>query len=312
MGSVAAPLVGHLDAALTNFAKKFSNNELIADRIAPIVTVGRQTDKYYIYGREGQELTEVQLRATGAPAEAIRIALSTDSYNCRSHALAANIADEDRQGYAEAGDIEQDAVQAMLDKILLQREVELATMLGDTAQVTNNVTIAAADRWNDNGGTPFTVVETGKSKIRESGVRPNFAACGEAVYSVLINHAALLERIKYTQRAVLNEADLAAIFGVDEFLVGRAVKRSEAGVISFPWGKNLILGYRNPAAGRMDVSGVKTFRWSGAPGTSGGIGVVKARHPNPTAKSDIVGVDDYYHQKITAAETLYLIKTPVN
>jgi len=74
MGSIAAPLVGHLDAALTNFAKKFEQNGLIADQLAPALGVGRQTDKYYIMGRESQELTEKQLRATGAAAEAIRIA----------------------------------------------------------------------------------------------------------------------------------------------------------------------------------------------------------------------------------------------
>jgi len=311
MGSSAAPLVGHLDAALTNFAKKFSNNELIADRIAPAVLVGRQSDKYYIYGREGQELTEQQLRATGAPAEAIRIALSTDSYFCRSHALAANIADEDRPGYAEAGDIEQDAVQTMMEKILLQREKELATMLTDTAQVTNNITLAGGDQWSDLlNSDPIGVVETGKSKIRESGVAPNFMAVGEAVFTKLIQNREIKELFKYVQRGRLNEQDLAAVFGVEEFLVGRAVEVA-AGVPGFVWGKHAIIGYRNRAAGRMDVSGVKTFRWSAAPGTSSGIGVVKARHPNPTAKSDIVGADDYYHQKITAVQTLYLVKNAV-
>lgn len=311
MGGIASPLVGHIDAALTNFAKKFRNNELIADRIAPAVGVGRQSDKYYIHGREGQELTEVQLRATGAPAEAIRLGLSTDSYFCRSHALAANIADEDRQGYAEAGDIEQDAVQAMMDKILLQREVELATMLGDTGQVTNNVTLAGADQWNDDASTPGVNVQTALDKIVESGVRANFIAMGNAVFAKLRWHPAIRATFQYHTDRALNEVDLAGYFGVDEFLVGRAVKRSEAGVISFPWGKNAIVGFRTPSAGRQDASGVKTFRWSGAPGTSGGIGVVKDRHPNPTAKADIVGVDDYYHQKITAVETLYLIKAAV-
>src|SRR3989304_6987744 len=118
MGSVAAPLVGHLDAALTNLAKKFQQNGLGAARLAPTVPVGRQTDKYYIFGRESQELTEKQLRATGAAAEAIRIALSTDSYFCRSHALKSMIADEDRSGY-EAGGLEQDATQTMIAKIQL-------------------------------------------------------------------------------------------------------------------------------------------------------------------------------------------------
>jgi hypothetical protein len=41
------------------------------------------------------------------------------------------------------------------------------------------------------------------------------------------------------------------------------------------------------------------------------MGVVIARNPDPTAKSDIVGTDYYYDQKITAVETVYLIKNAV-
>ncbi len=311
MGSVVAPLVGHLDAALTNFAKKFSNNELIADRIAPAVPVGRQTDKYWIYGREAQELLEHQLRASGAPAERTRMTLSSDTYNCKSHALAAEIADEDRAGYADAGDIEQDAVQTMVNKILLQREDELATMLGDTAQVTNNVTLAGVNQWSDDASTPGVDIQTALDKVVESGVRGNFIALGWPVFAKLRWHPAIRATFQYHQDRALTDADLAAYFGVEAFLVGAAVKRSKAGAISFLWGKDAIIGYRSMSASFQDISGVKNFRWTGAPGTSGGIGVVKARHADPTAKSDIVGVDDYYHQKITAVETLYLIKSAV-
>jgi len=311
MGPVAAPLVGHQDAMLTNFAKKFVNNELIADRIAPAVPVGRQTDKYWIFGRESQELLEYQLRATGAPAEAIRITLSTDSYNCKSHALQSRIADEDRQGYADAGDIERDAVQTMMEKILLQREDELATMLGDTAQVTNNTTLAGASQWSNDASTPGVDIQTALDKIVESGVRGNFIAMGWQVFAKLRWHPAIRATFQYHQDRALTDADLAAYFGVQNFWVGAAVKRSKAGVISFVWGKNAIVGYVSPSPSAQDISGVKNFRWTGAPGTSGGIGVVKGRHPDPTAKSDIIGVDDYYHQKITAVEALYLIKSAV-
>jgi len=303
-------LAGHLDAALTNFAKKFVNNELIADRIAAIVGAGRQTDKYYKYGREGQELTERQLRASGSPAERIRLALSTDSYFCRSHALAAEIADDDRQGYAEAGDIEQDSVQAMTNKLLLGREDALAVMLTDTAQVTNNTTLAGANQWNDDSSTPSINIQTALDKIVESGVRGNFIAVGWPVFAKLRWHPAIRATFQYHQDRALADADLAAYFGVAQFLVGAAVKMVGS-TATFVWGKHAIVGFTDPAAGRMDASGVKTFRWTAAPGTAGGIGVVKDRHPDPTAKADIVGVDDYYDLKITAVETLYLIKNAV-
>lgn len=203
----------------------------------------------------------------------------------------------------------------MINKILLQREDELATMLGDTTQVTNNVTLAGADQFNDDASTPGMKVQTAMDKIAEAGKRANFIAAGYPVFAKLRWHPAVKKSVfgaegQVTAR-VINEQDLAIYFGVDEFLVGAAVKRSAAAAMTFVWGKNLIVGYRDMVAGFVDASGVKTFRWTGAPGTSGGIGVVKDRNPNPTAKSDIVGVDDYYHQKITAVETLYLIKNAV-
>jgi hypothetical protein len=310
MGSVAAPLVGHLDAALTNFAKKFVNNELIADRIAPAVPAGRQIDKYYIHGREGQELTERQLRASGAPAERIRISVSKDSYFARSHALAAEIPDEDREGYAEAGDIEQDSLQTMIEKILLQREDELATKLTDTAQVTNNITLAGAAQWNDDASTPGKDVQAGMDIIVKAGVRANFIAVGWPVFAELRWHPSVRAAFQFHRDRALTDADLAAFFGVEQFLVGAAVKMVGA-TPTFVWGKNALIGYVTPTPSLRDISGAKTFRWANAPGTMGGIGVVKSRHPDPTAKSDIVGVDDYYDVKITAVETLYLIKNAV-
>lgn len=314
MASVAIPLVGHLDAMLTNFAKKFRNNELIADRIAPAVPVGRQTDKYRIFGRQGRQLTEKQLRASGAPAERIRITLSDDSYSCVSMALAAEIGDEQRASYAETGgDIEQDTVQDMAAKILLQREKDLAAMLGDTAQLTNNTTLVGASQWNNDASTPGVNIQAAMDKIVEIGARANFIAVGWPVFAKLRWHPAIRATFQYHQDRALTDADLAAYFGVESFLVGAAVEDSKADppVPSFVWGKNAIVGYVTPTPTSMDISGVKTFRWTGAPGTAGGIGVVKARHSDPTAKSDIVGVDDYYDLKITAVEALYLIKNAV-
>jgi hypothetical protein len=312
MPPVVAPLTGHLDAALTEYAKRFVQDGLIADQVAPTVSVGRQTDKYFIWGREAFQLTEKQLRASGAPAERIRMSLSTDSYFSRSHSLAAEIADEDRAGYADAGDLEQDSVQTLIAKIQLGREVELATMLGDTAQLTNNVTLAGASQWTDKANsTPGDDVETAKMSVMKAGVAANTMLVNPDVHKALINHPAVRRFFSVGQQfagRALNEADLAAYFGVRSYLIGRAVQDSAAGVASFVWGKHAVIAYVNPAGGRRDVSAVKNFRWQSAPGTAGGIGVVMARHPDPTAKSDIVGVDDYYHQKITAVETAYLIK----
>jgi hypothetical protein len=307
---LTAPLTGHLDAGLTQYMKGYSQNELIADLLAPRVPVGRQTDKYWILGREGQELTEKVLRATGAPAQRTRLTRSTSNYFARSHALAADIADEDRLGY-ELGDLEQDSVSDQTGKILLAKEDDLATMLTDTAQVTNNTTLAGINQWSDYGNSdPAANVETAKSKIAESGVKANTIAVGDATYRKLKNHPAIIDAFKYVKSGVIGVAQMAEFFEVEKFLVGSAVKLV-AGVPTFVWGKHAVVCYVSSTPGTKDISSTKTFVWRGAPGTIDGFGVVTGRNPDPTAKSDIVGTDFYYDQKITAVETVYLIKNAV-
>jgi hypothetical protein len=308
---ITAPLTGHLDAALTEFAKRFQQNGLVSDQIAPRVLVGRQSDKYYIFGREAQQLTEKTLRASGAPAQRTRLSLSTASYFCRSHALGADIADEDRMGY-EPGDLEQDAITNIIQKILLDKEDALATMLTDTAQVTNNSTLAGANQWSDLvNSDPQKDVEVGKSKIRESGVEATHLVIGEAVYTKLIQHPAVKEAFKYTTPGAMGVPQLASFFNVPNVLIARAVKVSAAGVPGFVWGKSVVLLNVSQTSSMSDISAVKSFVWRGAPGTIDGIGVTTGRNADPTAKSDIVGADFYYDQRITAVETAYLIKNAV-
>jgi hypothetical protein len=311
MGAFVSPLTGFLDAANTTFAKKFTNNTLYADLIAPRVEHPFQSGKYWIFDRANQELLQQTKRATGAGAQRMRRKLSTASLYITSHALSAVIPDEDRLNY-QAGDLETQSVADLMDKILLDKEVELATMLTDTAQVTNNATKSTTGQWSDlANSTPITDVETAKATIRLAGVLPNFMIVGDAVYQQLINHPSVVERFKYTQGGVVTPQQLATLFGVDNFYVGSGVQVDKAGTATFVWGKNAVIGYVSPTPSFQDTSGAKTFVWSAAPGTLGGIGVIRARDPEPTAKSDIIGVDFYHGQAITAVETLYLIKNAV-
>lgn len=309
--SLVSPLTGHLDAALTEFAKAFRNNALVSDIVFPRVSVGRQTDKYWVFGRESQELLEQDLRHGGAPAQRIRMSLSTDSYKAESHALASEIPDEDLQNY-EAGDLRQDATQVLIDKILLHKEKRFADLI-TTTNVTNNITLTGTSQWNDfSGSDPIGDIETGKTSIRKNaGVEPNLLVIGEPVYTKLIAHPNIVERFKFTMPGAIGAVELASAFAIPQVLVARAVFTNEAGTVDFLFGKKALLCYVTPQATRRDISFGKTFVWANAPGTIGGIGVVPGRVADPTAKGEIVGVDFYYDQKITAVEAGYLIENAV-
>jgi hypothetical protein len=309
-----------LDVGLTNFVKRFQNNELFADQISPRVPIPRQSDKYWIFGRESQNVLQQTLRSAGATPQKIVQSLSNNNFFADSHALMAELPDESTYNF-DLGDLRQYASADLMDKILLDKEIRLAQLLTNTANVTNGVTLSGTAQYSAPATSdPIGDVETAKASIRQAGVNANWILIGDQVYQKLVVHPSIVERFKYAQGGAVSEDDLAKVFGVEKVMVGSAVSLDKGNNVSFVWGKNIVLGYVKAAqdedgqpAGRNygDLSSCKSFVWTGAPGTIGGIGTIIERKQPQASKADLVSVDFYYEQMITAQETLYLIAAAV-
>src|SRR3990172_2198848 len=77
----------HIDQVLTQISVGWPNNGLVGERLLPSVKVVKQSDKYYIFGREGW-LPEQDERAPGSVANEISgLAVSLDTYYAREHSL---------------------------------------------------------------------------------------------------------------------------------------------------------------------------------------------------------------------------------
>lgn len=314
MGGFVAPLTGHLNVALSNFAKGYRQHRLVSDLIFPRVSAPRETDYYYIWDRADQQLLQKTLRAVGTGAQRVRRSLSTTSYHARSHALAASLADESRANMEQAGlgsFASQQGLATHLQKlILLDKESAAATLATTAANFgSNTVTLAGGDQWSASGSAPAANVETAKEAIELLGVEVTHMILGRKVYAALRNHADLKAAFNYVQKGSIGVPEIAAFFDIPNVEVARAVSVSAADVASRLFTEtDVLLFYSDPNPSQEDISFGKTFVWDGAPGTVGGYGVVVGREPDPTAKSDVVGVDFYYDQKITAYEAGYLIK----
>ena len=322
---VLPPLTGRLDMALSNFAKGYRNADLITDLLFPRLEVARQTDVYWIYGRENFQLTEQTLRATGTPAAETRFTLSTDRYYCASHALKSVIADEERLSYT-TGDLEMDSVSMNQDKILLDRERRASQLVLNPANypTTNTQALSGTAQWDNSTSDPLSVAATARTAIARAGaVKANTLFLGFDVAEVLRRHPQLLQRFQYTTvTGALSDQQLATVFNVPNVVVGGAVYNDPvSGLNHFLWSNFALFVYNTPTQGPAGVIGAegkigakqlsfgKSFTWIGAPQTVGGYGVVVARHADPTAKSDIVGVDWYSAEKLTAPEVGYLVST---
>lgn len=88
----------HIDAALTNLSVGYRNPAFIADLVAPVVPVRKQSDKYFIHDAAREVFRQSDdRRAPGAEANEVNFALSSDNYYAEDHALTSVIPDEERE-----------------------------------------------------------------------------------------------------------------------------------------------------------------------------------------------------------------------
>ena len=322
---VVPPLTGRLDMALSNFAKGYRNGDLITDQLFPRLEVMRQRDKYWVYGKENLQLTEQTLRAAGTPAAETSLSLSLDMYSCESRALKSVIPDEDRLAY-QVGDLDMDAVETNQNKILLDREYRAMQLITNPANFTSGNTIALSGtaQWDNPASAPLSIAKTARTAIAQNAaVKANALVLAFDVAEALRVNAQLLQRFQFTTvTGSLSDQQLAQIFNVPQVIIGSAVTNNPVtGINSFIHSNYALFVYNTPTIGAAGVLGVgaegkvgakqlsfgKSFTWTGAPGTVGGYGVTIARHPDATAKSDIVGVDWYSAEKIVAQDCGFLV-----
>ncbi len=298
----------HVDAALTQVSVAYRNADFIADAVAPVVPVRKQSDKYFVVDptREALRPTD-DARAPGAEAAETGFAVSTDSYFCDDHALAAAIPDEERDNADPAIQPDIDRTEFLTDKILLNREVALEALLRTSADVPGE-DLDPASRWDDPDNDPVAALRP----VREAVFgrvqrRPNTLILPYAVFDAVRNHPRVVERVKYTALGVVSGDLLAQLFDVDRVLVPRACRngapRGQDPNVAPVWGNNAYLLHVPPRPGLRQVAAAYTFAWTAAPGGTGGFAVERWREAR--RKADMVRVQFYYDQKLVAPGAAY-------
>src|SRR5882762_11592239 len=123
----------HVDQILTQISVAWPNNGLVGEALMPSVKVMKQSDKYYIFGREGW-LPEDDNRAPGTVANEIAgLQLSIDTYFAREHSLQIPVTDEERENVDSPLAPDRDATEMVTSKIMLGREVAIKTLVTTAA-----------------------------------------------------------------------------------------------------------------------------------------------------------------------------------
>src|SRR6185436_2835870 len=127
----------HVDNFLSEVAINYRPEGFIADMIAPIVSVAKETNFYPVFNRGETFAIEDTTRSRLTEAKRITRSVSTAAYACKNYALAYDVPIEDRANMDAALQFELDAGAAryLETKLMLDWDRRVTNLIGSASNV---------------------------------------------------------------------------------------------------------------------------------------------------------------------------------
>ena len=291
-----------VDPVLTNLATGYTNEQFVGDQLMPFVLVDKEGGKIPLFGKEHFKVysTERALRAKSNrinPEDIGEVDVALDE-----HDLEYPI--DYREDAESAFPLQARATNTVVEGIRLRHEVMVAEMVQNPANysVGNKIALSGASRFTDDTSDPEGVVSDAKAAVRAKIVKePNTMVIGYSTWRVLKRHPKLKAILSDTRSRLVQLADLREIFEIENIVIGRAVKASDAGVTTDIWGDNMVLAYVPKASGDRspyEPSFGYTLRKKGNP-------VVDTRTED--GKFELIRNTDIFRPFLLGADAGYLI-----
>jgi len=241
-----------LDPVLTNFAVGYRRQDLIFRLVAPVLDPLTESGKIFSFGKGGFKIhdskralrTKIKVKPTDA--------LTTTSFRCEEESLKEYLDDEELKaaetyGHAQILKLEQRLVNALQSSLEIGIEKAVADYLFGASYYAsgNKLTLSGTDQWTDTANSdPVGQLDTGKAAARaDMGVEPNTLVLGYTSFNSLKRHPQIIEKIKYSMKAVITADLLAELLDLKNVIVGKAVYASDAGVFTDLWTDSAALIY---------------------------------------------------------------------
>lgn len=169
-------------------------------------------------------------------------------------------------------------------------------------------TLTATTQWDVYATSdPVADIRVAKRAIHAKVfLEPNVAVIPYQVMSFLMDHPKIIDRIKYTDRAILTEELVSSVLGLSNVIVPGVPYGTFAGTannfnmsVSYLWGDNVLLAYVPARAGIKTPAFMYEFVWS-YPG-HGAMAVDRWRENS--RKADLIRVGRRYDLKMIGIET---------
>ena len=315
----------HVDVPLTNLTIAYMQaaENFVADKVFPMVSVSKQSDKYYKYSREGLRDGDVTILAPRTEVNRVGMALSTDSYFADVRGLGMDFDEQTIANEDTALELRSQGANVLMEKIMIDREVRWASAFFSAGIWGTDIT--PGNLWSDyTNSTPIVDVTTGRRtmQLASGGYKPNTMVVGKEVRDVLINHPDILARLNggstVANPALITDAKLAEIFEVENFYVMEAVRNTAAEGVTdafgFIGGKNALLTYTPSTMGLRTPGAGAIFCWDSIPGVSG-MGITVESFSDDALKrqqiAELIQVKSSDDMKLIGAEMGYFFEACV-
>lgn len=234
------------DPVLTKLAQGYHNLELIGEVLMPTVEIDKEAGKIPKFGRLAFRLpsTVRNLRGTSNrldPEDITAIDVALEEHDVE---YAIDYREENEAIFS----LRQFALNTTQDVIALGREKEVATLALDENKYDsgNKVTLSGTSKITSKQADIFAMFDTGIRAVKRAiGRKPNVCVIGGDVWAALKEHPAVIEKLKYSQVAIVTPEVFGKLIGIDTVKIGEAVYE-ESNQLKDIWSDAIVLAYVAP------------------------------------------------------------------
>lgn len=234
------------DPVLTKLAQGYHNLELIGEVLMPTVEIDKEAGKIPKFGRLAFRLpsTVRNLRGTSNrldPEDITAIDVALEEHDVE---YAIDYREENEAIFS----LRQFALNTTQDVIALGREKEVATLALDESKYDsgNKVTLSGTSKITSKQADIFAMFDTGIRAVKRAiGRKPNVCVIAGDVWAALKEHPAVIEKLKYSQVAIVTPDVFAKLIGIDTVKIGEAVYE-ESNQLKDIWSDAIVLAYVAP------------------------------------------------------------------
>ncbi len=263
------PVTGlHVDAILTNLSRQYKNEEMIWDKVMPILPVNKRSDLYFTYNKQDAfTLGDDKIGATGLANE-MDWGVQTDNYSVTDHAFADWVSQAAIDNADEPVQVEADTNNYLNLLLDIAQENRVAGTVFNTGSyaATNQKTLSGTAQWGGGADDPIGDIQTA---IESCFQRANTLVFGVSTWVVLRSHPKILDAVKSATRfqasggGIATISEVAALFEVKNLLVGRSryntAKMGQNPTYTRLWGPHAAALYVEEKPGIRSITFAATF-----------------------------------------------------